>query len=170
MNVSRTMPDEAELACYLLMRTDLPSLGRGKALAHAHHAGSHLTWTLACEPLLAGTRPSEAVIAWHRQGGGFGTCMALGSDGQLPLARIQAVLSAADAMGQESGLVVDPTYPHLVDEELFGLLDQTRFTADPRRVRDGRVFFREEATAGWVLGDKGVLGILLRQFDLVPND
>jgi hypothetical protein len=163
MNVTDTI-------CYLLVRTDLPSLGRGKAFAHSHHAGSHLTWTLIAEPLLEGKRPDDMVLEWHRQGGGFGTCAAVGSEGQLPLARIEAVLSAATAIGQKSGLVVDRTYPHLVDEEVFGLLDKTRFTEDPKRVRGGYVFFREEATAGWVLGDKATLEIVLKQFDLVPND
>lgn len=159
-----------ETICYLLTRTDLPSLGRGKAGAHAHHAGSHLTWTLVVEPLLEGREVPEDVLEWHRQGGGFGTCAAVGGAGQLPLSRLEAVLSAATALGQRSGLVVDRTYPHLVDEEVFGLLDKTKFTEEPKRIRGGVIFFREEATCGWVLGDKKELEIVLRQFDLVPND
>jgi hypothetical protein len=158
------------LTCYLLVRTDMPSLGRGKALAHAHHAGSHLTWTLVAEPLLAGSMPPDDVLEWHRQGGGFGTCAAIGSEGELPLETIEAVRRAAEALGQRSGLVVDPSYPHLVDEETFGLLDQSRFTLPPRRTRTGWMTFRKEATAGWILCDKEALKILLRQFDLVPNE
>lgn len=160
----------SESICYLLVRTDLPSLGRGKALAHAHHSGSHLVWKLVAEPSIEGGTPDPMAIEWLRQGGGFGTCAALGGTDQLPLARIEAVMTAATALGQKSGLVVDRTYPHLVDEEVFGLLDATRFTAEAKRVRGGRIFFREEATAGWILGDKETLSIVLRQFDLVPND
>ena len=40
------------LVAYLLVRTDLPSLGRGKAYAHAMHAGNHLTHDLWVTPLL----------------------------------------------------------------------------------------------------------------------
>ncbi len=160
----------AQTICYLLTRTDLPSLGRGKSSAHSHHAGTHLTWTLVVEPMLKGQKPDQAVIDWHLQGGGFGTCAAVGSEGQLPLTRLRSLLDAAQKTGHRSGLVVDGTYPHLVDDEVFALLDTTRFTAEPKKVRGGTVFFREEATAGWILGDKAALEILLRQFDLVPND
>lgn len=156
--------------CYLLVRTDMPSLGRGKALAHAHHAGSHLTWHLAVEPLLAGQAIPDDVKQWHTSGGGFGVCSAIGSAGQLPLSTIEAVLAAAKQLGSHSGLVVDDTYPHLVDTETFELLDKTRFTADPKPIRDGYIFFRKEPTAGWILGDKDTLEVILRRFDLVPND
>lgn len=160
----------AETYCYLMMRTDMPSLGRGKALAHAHHAGSHLTWTLAVEPLLRGETVPQHVMEWHASGAGFGVCAAIGGNDQMPLATLQAVVAAAAELGQHSGIVYDPTYPHLVDEETFGLLDPSRFTMDAKRVAGGYVTFRREATAAWVLGDKEKLSVLLRRFDLVPND
>ena len=160
----------SETYCYLLPRTDLPSLGHGKALAHAHHAGSHLTWTLAVEPLLAGgTIPAE-VEAWHRSGGGFGVCAAIGSAGQIPLRTLQAVLKAAEALGQMSGEIVDTSYPMLVDDEINGLLDKSRLSGESKRVKSGWIVLRRETTCGWILGDKEKLEVILRRFDLVPND
>lgn len=156
--------------CYLLVRNDLPSLGRGKALAHAHHAGSHLTWTLAVQPLLDGKDVPEDVLEWHRSGGGFGVCLAVGGSDQITLATLNAVIAAAEKLGHRSGLVVDTSYPHLVDEEVFGLMDTSRFTMEPKRMRGGWMTFRQETTAGWILGDKDALEVLLRRFDLVPND
>lgn len=160
----------AEIYCYLLMRTDMPSLGRGKALAHAHHAGSHLTWTLVVEPMQRGEAVPQHVLDWHASGAGFGVCAAIGGTNQMPLATLKAVTAAATDLGHQSGIVYDPTYPHLVDEETFGLLDASRFTLEPKRVAGGYVTFRREPTAGWILGDKSALEVLLRRFDLVPND
>lgn len=156
--------------CYLLVRTDMPSLGRGKALAHAHHAGSHLTWTLAVAPLLAGQEIPEDVMEWHRSGGGFGVCSAIGAPNEMDLGTLKAVLDAAQKLGQHSGLVVDGTYPHLVDEETLALLDASRFTMDPKRIRGGAITFRSEPTCGWILGDKAVLEVILGRFSLVPNE
>jgi hypothetical protein len=162
--------EPANLCCYVLMRTDMPSLGVGKGQAHAHHAGSHLTHELFVKPLLKGETVPQDVIDWHAQGGGFGTCLAVGGRDQITLKVLQAVTEAASALGHHAGLVVDRSYPHFVDEEILGLIDATRFTLKPKRVRGGAMIFRSETTCGWVLGDKEALEVVLRRFDLVPND
>lgn len=159
-----------ELYCYLMMRTDLPSLGHGKALAHAHHAGSHLTWNLVAEPLLHNEEVHPDVLEWHRAAGGFGTCLAVGGTDQITLDVLEEVTAAASALGHRSGLVVDPTYPHIVDAEMFALMDQARFSMEARRTRGGFVTFRRETTCGWILGEKAKLEVILKRFDLVPNE
>lgn len=156
--------------CYLLMRTDLPSLGRGKGLAHAHHAGSHLTWTLAVEPLLAGGTIPEAVEEWHRSGGGFGVCAAVGSPRQVPLSVLTAVVQAAKDLGHEAGLVIDTSYPMFVDDEIKGLLDYSIISPEARQVRGGWIVTRRETTGGWILGDKAALEVIMKRFDLVPDE
>jgi hypothetical protein len=156
--------------CYLMMRTDLPSLGRGKALAHAHHAGCHLTWTLVVEPLLAGEKPAEHIMEWHRSGGGFGVCAAIGGPGEMPLDVLSKVVHAAKRFGHHSGLVIDHEYPMFVDEETMTILDRNVLTTEPKRVRGGWIITRRETTGGWILGDKQDQETILKRFDLVPNE
>lgn len=159
-----------ELYCYVMMRTDLSSLGHGKALAHAHHAGSHLTWNLVVEPMLRNEEVHADVLEWHRAAGGFGACLAVGGTDQITLPVLQGVTAAAETLGHRAGLVVDPTYPHIVDPEVFALMDRNLFTMEPRRTRGGYATFRRETTCGWILGEKERLEVILRRFDLVPND
>jgi hypothetical protein len=171
MQVDET-PRVRTLYAYCLARTDLPSLGKGKALAHAMHAGNHLTWTLAVEPAMSGERIPYDVLAWHRQGGGFGTTSAIGGDRELPLSVLEAVVKAAKDLGHEAGIVVDETYPYLVDDEIKNLLDRVPdlHTAEPVKVSGGWICCRRESTVGWILGDKSELSVLLRRFSLVAND
>lgn len=155
--------------CYVFARTDLDSLGHGKALAHAHHAGSHLTWTLAVEPLRAGLEIPEDVLAWHLEGGGFGTTLAIGGRDEMDLDTMTAITGAAARLGHRSGLVVDPTYPYLVSDEIMHLIDRSIHTAEPVRNRKGWTCFRRETTCGWILGAKPELQIILSRFGLTPN-
>lgn len=158
------------LYAYLLMRGDLPSLGRGKTNAHAFHAGNQLTHDLWVVPLLAGKSPDPRVAPWHAQGGGFGTAIALGSPGQITLDVIETVTAAATALGFPAGVVVDTSYPYIVDSEMFALVAEEHHTRAPKRIRDGWLCCRTETTAAWIMGDKDELRVLLARFDLAPND
>lgn len=160
-----------DLYAYLLVRTDLPSLGAGKAYAHAMHAGNQLTWREVVEPMMAKQKPNADLVEWHGQGKGFGTTIALGAQNQMDLKTVSAVVDAAKELGFIADLVVDPTYPYLVDVELSKLIDPKVNTMDPvPGPRGYMVHFREEVTTAYVFGDKTALKLLMGQFGLAPND
>lgn len=160
-----------ELYAYLLVRTDLPSLGRGKAHAHAMHAGNQLTWREVYQVFKSGKDVDPDVLAWHESANGFGTTIALGDKNQLDLATVNAIVDAAKKLGFVADKVVDPTYPYLVDKEIVGLMDPAVHTMPPVPGPNGTmVCFRKEVTTAYVFGDKEPLKVLLRSFGLVPND
>lgn len=154
---------------YLLMRTDLPSLGLGKSRAQAMHSGNHLTWELAVKPLKAGLPVPAQVEIWHDQGGGYGTAIALGGNEAVTLQTIQRVVSAAKALGLAAGEIVDETYPYVVDDEIFALLRDEIHTFPPARFPGGWRCCRRETTCAWLLGDKDALNVLLARFSLTPD-
>jgi hypothetical protein len=160
-----------DLYAYCLVRTDLPSLGAGKAIAHAMHAGNQMTWREVVEPLQKGETPNADVEAWHLMAKGFGTTIALGNKDQLDLKTVTAVVEAAKKLGFVADLVVDPTYPYLVDKEIVPLMDAKFHTMAPVAGPPGTmVCFRREVTTADVFGDKAELAILLARFGLYPND
>ena len=160
-----------DLYAYCLVRTDLPSLGAGKAIAHAMHAGNQMTWREVVAPMAKGEEPNADVMEWHRMAGGFGTTIALGDKNQLDFKTINAVVDAALTLGFVAGKVVDPTYPYLVDKEVVPFMDQSIHTMPPVSGPPGTmVCFRQEMTTAYVFGDKAELGILLGRFGLYPND
>lgn len=160
-----------DLYAYTLVRTDLPSLGHGKAIAHAMHAGNQMTWREVVEPLQRGETPNQDVMDWHKMADGFGTTIALGNKGQLDISTIKQIVAAARLMGFVADVVVDPTYPYLVDKEIVPLMDDSVHTMPPVPGPPGKmVCFRSEVTTAYVFGDKAELKILLGSFDLYPND
>jgi hypothetical protein len=169
---SRTDPDarQANPYAYLMVRTDLVSLGRGKAYAHSMHAGNLLTWKLAVEPLLAGGAPDPLVVQWHGQGGGFGTTAAIGTREQVDLRTLTAVVEAARALGHQAALVEDSEYPYDVDAEIYPLIAPATHSRPADRTSTGYRCYRREVSVGWVFGDKEPLRVLLARFGLVPND
>ncbi len=160
-----------DLYAYLLVRTDLPSMGRGKAHAHAMHAGNQLTWREVYQVFKDGKDVDPDVLAWHEMANGFGTTAALGNGNELNLATVEAVVGAARKLGYVADVVIDPTYPYMVDKEIVDLIDPKLHTMPPAFGPNGNMFcFRREITVAYVFGEKEPLKILLRQFGLVPND
>ena len=156
---------------YCLVRTDLPSLGPGKAVAHAMHAGNQLTWREVVLPMKEGKPPSPEVVAWHELASGFGTTIALGDKNQIDISTLNQVVDAAKKLGFVADLVVDPTYPYLVDREVYNLIDPSVHTLPAVTAGNGMMCcFRMEVSCGYVLGDKSSLRVLLKSFGLYPND
>lgn len=169
-----TDPDPAgapreSLTAYLLMRTDLPSLGLGKSRAQAMHAGNAMTMRLLVQPMLDGAQPDERALRWHREAEGFGTTLAIGARGQVPLAVIDKVVDAAGKLGIHAGRIVDDSYPYAVDDEVYALIAPAHHTLPATRIRDGWRCFRRETTGAWLFGDRGELDVLLARFDLTPH-
>lgn len=160
-----------DLIGYCLIRTDLPSLGAGKAIAHAMHAGNQLTWRTVVKPLQAKQEVDPDILAWHEMADGFGTAIALGDKNQMDIATVTSVVEAARELGFIADYVVDPTYPYLVDKEIYPLIDAAMHSIPAVPGPPGQmVCFRKETSCAYVFGDKNALKVLLARFGLYPND
>lgn len=155
-----------ELYLYLLVRTDMPSMKYGKGVAQGAHAANLFTDREIIKRLVAGKKPNEAAMAWRAEGSGFGTTITLDVD----KVKMNAVVEAADALGFAAGISTDPTYPYIVDKEIFPLIREDVHTDKPVFLRDTVVCFRAEQPCAYVFGKKDELAILLRQFNLLSND
>ena len=158
------------LVCYLMLRTDLPSLGRGKGYAHAMHAGNQLTYQMLVSPLMEGKEINQNILNWHREGAGFGTTIALGREGEIDLGMLERVTEGAQKLGIAAGLVIDPDYPYYVDAELVPLIHHDVHTKEPTPAGKGFICYRRETTAGWVIGSKDEISFFMSRFGLAPND
>lgn len=164
------------LILYVLVRADLSTMGRGKALAQSCHVGSLFSEHHMFAPLLSGGISSvdDDVLAWRDSENtpdaplGFGVVLTL----DVPnLTTMEAITGAASALGFKSAILTDPTYPVVVPNEIAGRMDRARFTKDPAPVgpTDTVCFFRED-TMAYIFGRKSKLEVLLSRFKLVPND
>lgn len=164
-----TNKDDAQAYAYLLMRTDLDSLGMGKSRAQAMHVGNQMTWRLCVEPLVAGRSIGKDVEAWHREGDGFGTAIAIGGPGQVDKAMLEKVVAQVLEMGMSADTVIDETYPYVVSTEIHDLIAPEVHTRPADRIRDGWRCYRREVTAAWIFGDKAKLELVLDRFSLTPD-
>jgi len=91
---------------FILMRTDLDSMGSGKAMAQAAHAGNALETHFETEPQAAFR--VKAFHEWKRQTPqGFGTTIVLGGS----MAQIETDVEWLRQTGYVAAIVHDPTYP-----------------------------------------------------------
>lgn len=154
----------------LAITKGMPSMGRGKAAAHAGaHAANLFAHQHCIIPLMAGEAPEQDVFDWHSEGKGFGTTVILDAGSEDDLVRIVNEIKAA---GHRADLVVDDTYPYFTDVEILKLIDPSIHTADPVVMEDGRrvLCHRKQVTAAYVFGDKEVLAPFLGGLSLLSND
>ena len=154
---------------YLLLRSDLPSMGVGKGRAQSMHAGNAMTWDLVVEPMMRGEDPDEDMMAWHREARGFGTAISLGGPGDVSARVITGVVQMAMDCGRRVGEIIDDTYPYVVDDEIMPLISPETHTAPPHRVKGGWLCCRRETTGAWLFGTKEELDPLLARFGLTPD-
>lgn len=131
---------------YILVRTDMESLGRGKSVAQGAHAANAFIWDTVIRPSIQNTTTNPAALEWSREADGFGTTIALG----VTLQELQNAVALATAMGFPARVVSDPTYPMLDGETLHIIPDVV--------------------TTGYVFGDKEALRMILGGFNLLRND
>lgn len=120
---------------YILTVTkDMPSMGRGKSVAHAAHAANLFTYQHYVTKTGEDDIPLDDVVEWHESANGFGTTIAL-DIGTVD----EMVALIAEAKGHEclADVVVDPTYPYMVDAEIVKLIDPTVHSMDPIRLDSG---------------------------------
>jgi peptidyl-tRNA hydrolase len=152
---------------YIMMRTDLPSMGLGKSVAQGAHAANQFTEEHVIQPLLKGKEVDSLVTAWRTATpDGFGTTISLGVAGD----QMRSVVHAAQKLKFMAAITVDPTFPYLVDKEIFPLIGPDIHTEKPVFLKDAVVCFRREESCAYVFGLKSQLQILLGQFNLLNND
>lgn len=159
---------------YILMRTDLPSMNPGKAMAQASHASNAFVFAMkeAREDGLHTFEPSLEPMgplfdAWQAETHqGFGTVLVLGVTEE----QMQTAVDLAKRLGFASDTVLDPTYPAHLDKEAVDLVDESVWTLSPVPAGDKMVTFRSEETSAYVFGDKNdpMLQALLGRFKLHP--
>lgn len=159
------MPDYLYI---LTVTKDMPSMGRGKSVAHAAHAANLFTHQHYVEPLLDTAEPLDSVVEWHKSAQGFGTTIGLDIGSVIDM---NAVVGEAQGAGFLADTVIDPTYPYIVDAEIVSLIKPDVHTLDPIRLDNGMyVCHRRQATAAYVFGDKEGLAPLLSKYNLLSND
>lgn len=141
------------LILYILIRTDMESLGRGKSTAQAAHAANQFTWDTIMTPALSGNPADPQVLEWcaeakHPDGTpmGFGTTISL----DAKLWQMDRAVKIAKALGLKASLVMDPEYP---------LMDGRTFHIIPNVV-----------TTAYIFGDKESCKIVTGEFELLKND
>lgn len=159
---------------YLLARTDLPSMGVGKASAHMAHAANKFTY----DNIKFITDDSDnPIAAWHKEADGFGTTFSLHSKNEITLEVMERLFQELLKTkfntlenAQIAGLVYDPTYPYVVDEEIVKLIDASKHTVEPIDIGGGKFLcHRGETTAMYVFGLKSELEPFMKDFGLMPN-
>jgi hypothetical protein len=163
-----TQPLNPNLYLYLLVRTDMPSMKFGKGVAQGAHAANQFTDEHIIQPLMDGKDVHRDVAEWRTHAKGFGTTITLDV---ASLKDMEAVVEAANDLGFRAGLTTDPTYPYIVDKEIFPLIPEHIHKQEPVFLPGvGYLCFREEITTAYVFGDKTKLEVLLKRFRLLNND
>jgi len=173
------MTTETLPVLYILMRTDLPSMNPGKAMAQASHASNAFVFEME-EAMADGLHTFEPSLeplgplfdAWKnttRQG--FGTVLVLGTTES----QMGSVVDLAKDLGFASNTVNDPTYPAHLDTEVVDLIPKfgepkSPWTMESISAGEKTVTFRSEDTCAYVFGDKNspMLQALLGRFKLHP--
>jgi len=140
------------LYLYILVRTDLPSMGAGRAAAQASHAANAFIHSY-------GNRAE--VKEWQKQTPqGFGTAIVLGVD----FATLKQTCAAAIGRKFPCDTVIDPDYVVSVSSEIIPYMnsDDSRIKIEPSPTDSNKyLIHREEITCGYIFGDKEKLLELL---------
>lgn len=125
------------------MRTDLPSMNAGKAMAQASHASN---------AFIKYHGSKNSVKEWEKQTHqGFGTVLILAAT----LDKIDKIFSGAYPHIKAMDIITDPTYPYIVNSEIKNLIDMTRHTGEIKKLESGDFLcFRSEITCAYLFGEK----------------
>ena len=139
-----------DMTVYVLVRTDLPSMNAGKAMAQVHHAGVQMMGKHGKRQLV-----QDYVKDGIAQGAVyFNTTLVLGATLTDIIQRGQAAGAAGDDV-VVFNTVTDPSYPFFVENaEVADLIPETVAKAI-KKMPDGRILMvREEVTCAWFVGDR----------------
>jgi len=143
--------NELDLAVYVLLRTDLPSMNAGKAAAQVHHAGVQMVNKFRSKTLVR-----DYITQGIQQGADhFNTTLVLGATLDDIIRCGQEAENAGDVV-VVFNTVTDPSYPFFVENiEIANLIPQTDTTKVIKVLDNGKVLMvREEVTCAWFVGDR----------------
>lgn len=152
---------------YVFVNTDLPSMNPGKAQAHSGHAANAFINQYVIKPMRSGNMDLYAPIKEWMGATPFGFGTQINLKGDWASVR-NTVTDYANSDGMAE-MVIDPTYPYIVDAEVVKLIDPNIHTAIPIDLGDGRfVCHRKEMTAAYLFGYKDELEKYVSQYPLHP--
>ena len=173
--------DKIDYVLYILMRTDLPSMNPGKAMAQASHASNAFMFNATNE---FRSKPEDTplviqhAINWSSETDqGFGTVLVLGAtmDDIVKVREFDVLNTATDLESGRMNIlfeeVIDPTYPYIVNLEIIDLIEGKYHTAEPHELESGDfACFRKEVTCAYLFADKNNEHIqkLVDHLDLHP--
>jgi peptidyl-tRNA hydrolase len=138
---------ERDLAVYVMVRNDLPSLSPGKAAAQVHHSGVQMMVKHATHKLVR-QYIEDGVAQGADQ---FNTTLTVSAN----LRQIETAISKAKSMDVLCDILIDPTYPFFVDPEIAPLLEANALVKRVGPTSNGQeLFLRSELTVAWMLGDR----------------
>lgn len=140
---------DKDLAVYVLVRNDLPSMNPGKAMAQVHHAGVQMmVWGQRWNSTLV----KEYIDRGVEQGAiDFNTTLVVSAT----LAQINnAVGIAQKIVGVPCGIVEDPSYPFFVESELAPFVEKDTGVTRIGPAGNRELFVRPEITCAWILLDR----------------
>lgn len=138
------------------MRTDLPSMGAGRAAAQASHAANAFIHKFGGKNI---------VKSWQEQTNqGFGTAIVLG----VNMEQLKQKLSEATHRGFFTEMVVDTDYVISISSEILPIIEKGRgHKIEPSPIDPNKyLYHREEVTCGYIFGDKEKLVELLGDLPL----
>jgi hypothetical protein len=157
------MTEDSEYVLYILMRTDLPSMNAGKAMAQASHASNAFVHNSRSNIPPIGPL-GDKVRKWEKETKqGFGTVLVLGATmDEIVSVREWSIENSfnddekydtVEALFEE---VVDPTYPYIVDSEIAPLIGKDIHTGEsPVELESGDFLcLRKEVTCAYLFADK----------------
>ena len=139
------MEIERDICTYVLIRTDIPSMNSGKKLAQIHHAGVQMAVKYNSNSLF-----QEYIEQGARNGAdSFSTTIVLGA----PMTEIEQIIEKLAEMECFYGIIIDPSYPFLVDKEITPFLNSNiTFIKTVNETHD--LVTRSELTCAWCVGDR----------------
>lgn len=151
---------------YVFVRTDMPSMTPGKAQAHSGHAANAFVHKHVVKKLQKNKLLDPDVLKWtEATEQGFGTQINLKGN----WADVCKAHEAALAAGVITDVVLDPTYPYIVDAEMVELIKPAMHAIEPIALDNGKfVCHRPENTAIYFFGMKDQLKPFVGDFPLHP--
>ena len=141
---------------YILMRTDLPSMNAGKAMAQASHASNQF---------IHHHRRSLSTEGWAEKSTGFGTVLVLGAT----YSELNSIITNTQNDQVVSDRVVDTTYPYVVSNEIVSLISKSKHTFPPVMLENGNsVCVRREVTCAYIFGEKDDISHYVSNLSLHP--
>lgn len=152
---------------YVFVRSDMQSMTPGKAQAHSGHAANAFINQHYIKRLNKGDGINPMVLNWMSATPfGFGTQINLKADWDDVLTLVKDIDRSTVGVAE---IIVDPTYPYIIDAEIMPLIDANRHTVDPIDIGNGKfACHRSEATAAYVFGYKNDLKQYVGDYPLHP--